>query len=189
MAEQGPLTRSQQMSRIRWKNTEPEKRLRSALWSAGLRYRIHAETPVGKPDVVFPGRRIALFIDGCFWHGCPKHYVRPGSRVDFWAEKLRINVERDRQQTLKLEALGWCVIRVWEHEIYEELQEVVHRVRKIVAGKGLITQPDWRVVEVEEIDEKMRLERRHLEQLRDNSARRSEEGRRITVKWRRSRQG
>ncbi len=187
MAGRRPLSRSQQMSRIRWKNTKPEMRLRSALWSAGLRYRIHAETPVGKPDVVFPRKRVAVFIDGCFWHGCPKHYVRPGSRVDFWAEKLRTNIERDRRQTLKLEALGWSVLRVWEHEIYEELHDVVCRIRETVADKRLITQPDWRVVKVEEIDEKSRLERRHLEHLRDASARRSEEGRRITAKWRRPR--
>ena len=180
-----PLTRSQQMARIRGKNTGPEKRFRSALWSAGLRYRVHADTPVGKPDVVFPGKKLAIFIDGCFWHGCPRHYVRPGSRVDFWAEKLRTTIVRDRRQTLALEDLGWSVLRVWEHEVFEELDAVVREVRRVLEEGCPDLAPSWRVVRVDEIDKATRQERRHFEQLRDPKATRSEEGRRITAKWRR----
>ena len=185
MASSPPLTRSQQMSRIRGKNTEPEKRLRSALWAAGLRYRVYAQTPVGRPDVVFPGRQLAVFIDGCFWHGCPQHYVRPGSRVGFWSGKLRENVARDRKQTLELETLGWYVLRVWEHEIYEDLEQIVHRVHRALNETPPEPAPDWRVVRVDEIDKTSRRERRHLEQLRNPQATRFEEGRRITAKWRR----
>lgn len=187
MAPRRPLSRSEQMSRIRGQNTRPELLLRTALWAARLRYRVHAETPVGKPDLIFPGPRVAVFIDGCFWHGCPFHYVRPRSRIDHWAAKLRVNVERDRRQTLELETLGWRVVRVWEHEIYEAIAEVVERIRKAVVGAESAPHSDWRVVEVEEIDSALRMERRHLEQLRDACIRRIEEGRRITVKWRRPR--
>jgi DNA mismatch endonuclease, patch repair protein len=179
------LSRSEQMSRIRGKNTDPERRLRSALWKAGLRYRVHAETPVGQPDVVFPRRRIAVFIDGCFWHGCPRHYVRPRSHTDHWEGKLLENVARDRQQTLTLEALGWSVIRVWEHEVYETLKDVVSRIRLTFEEEVAAPTPDWRVVRVEEVEESAQLERRHLEDLRDPGARWSVEGHRITSKWRR----
>jgi DNA mismatch endonuclease, patch repair protein len=185
MPPRRPLSRSEQMSRIRGQNTEPELLLRAALWSAGLRYRVHAKTPVGRPDLVFLGPRVAVFIDGCFWHGCPLHYVRPRSRTEHWAAKLRVNVERDRRQTLDLEALGWRVVRVWEHEVYGTLGHVVDRIRQVVAGVESAYPADWRVVKVEEIDCALRIERRHLEQLRDASVRKMGEGRRITAKWRR----
>jgi DNA mismatch endonuclease (patch repair protein) len=180
-----PLSRSEQMSRIRGQNTRPERRLRSALWLAGLRYRLHATAAGARADIVVPSRRVAVFVDGCFWHGCPVHYVRPRSQTDHWTSKLRENVERDRQQTLKLEALGWKVVRIWEHEIDEALAEVVKRVQR--AASGLAEEPcaDWRVVKVEEVEAGAWTERRHLEQLRDRQARRTEEGRRITAKWKR----
>src|ERR1700682_6168645 len=135
MTPSNPLSRSEQMARIRGKNTGPERSLRSALWSTGLRYRIHPETPVGTPDIVLPGKRVAVFIDGCFWHGCPLHYVRPRSRTDHWIARLRGNVERDRRQTLELEALGWSVLRVWEHDVHEALSEVVERIRQSAKGR------------------------------------------------------
>lgn len=179
------LSRSENMARIRGKNTEPERRLRSALWAAGLRYRLHARTPVGRPDVVFAGQRVAVFVDGCFWHGCPQHYVRPRSREGFWREKLAENVERDRQQTKTLEAAGWRVVRVWEHAVFETLEDLVDIVKATVAAAGIEPQDDWRVVRVEEIGEATNLERRFLERLGDPAARRVEEGPRVTAKWRR----
>src|SRR5580692_10585444 len=107
------LSRSEQMARIRSRNTTPERVLRGLLWSAGLRYRLHATTPAGRPDIVFPGTRVAVFVDGCFWHGCPDHYVRPRSSSDFWSRKLLENFKRDGAQTERLEALGWRVCRIW----------------------------------------------------------------------------
>lgn len=177
------------MSRIRPRNTKPERQLRSALWAAGLRFRIHAATPVGRPDVVFPGRKLAVFIDGCFWHGCPLHYVRPRSRTEHWETKLRVNVDRDRSQTLELERLGWRVVRVWEHAVYEDLPEVVQQIREALETPEPESASDWRVVAVESIDEMARTERRHLEQLRHPEVRKTEEGRRITAKWRRPESG
>lgn len=183
VGNQVALTRSQQMARIRGKDTDPERRLRLALWNAGLRYRLHAPTPAGRPDIVFPARKVAVFIDGCFWHGCPKHYVRPRSRVEFWAEKLATNVARDRLQTMELETLGWSVVRVWEHAVFEELEKVVARVRAAVAGDPGEDGSEWRVVRVDSIDEANRLERRYLQLLRDARRTRIEEGRRVTAKW------
>lgn len=186
MPPRKPLSRSEQMSRIRGKNTGPERRLRSALWAAGLRYRLYTPTTVGRPDVVFPSRKLAVFVDGCFWHGCPRHYVRPGSREEHWTARLRINVSRDRRQTLELEVLGWRVIRVWEHEVYEDLDLVVQRISLAVQGEIQDeVSLDWRVVAVEELDPATRWERRHLEQLRDSTSTRTEDGRRMTTKWRR----
>lgn len=173
------------MARIRSRHTTPEKLLRSALWRSGLRYRLHMRTPVGRPDIVFVRQKIAIFIDGCFWHGCPRHYVRPQTREDFWSNKLIENVTRDRRQTLELENQGWLVIRVWEHEVFENLQSIVSVVQKTLAEMRPYTWSDWRVVGVDLIDEFYRIERRRMERLRDPSATRFDEGPRITRKWKR----
>jgi DNA mismatch endonuclease (patch repair protein) len=180
------LSRSQQMARIRGTNTSPECVLRSALWRAGHRYRLHMKTPVGRPDVVFPAARVAVFIDGCFWHGCPAHYVRPRSRTDFWSAKLAENVARDQAQTLALETLGWRVVRVWEHEALVETDVAVARIAACLGGAGPHADSDWRVVRVDSVDEASSIERRHLVDLRDPSLTRTEEGLRSTAKWKRS---
>ena len=182
------LTRSQQMARIRTKDTKPETMLRAALWSAGLRgYRKHARTPVGRPDLVFPGPRLAIFIDGCFWHGCPEHYVRPRNRPEFWAAKLRANVDRDRRQTMTLEAQGWTVFRVWEHAIHESLDAVVETVRRVVRDGGWAPEAGWRVHAVEVVDAESDTERRCLSRLLEPEVVRYVVGARSTKKWRRRR--
>src|SRR3990167_909880 len=89
-----PEQRSYCMSRIKGKNTKPEVALRKALWGLGFRYRIKSRLP-GKPDIVFPALKVAIFVDGCFWHKCPEHYISPKTRVDFWEKKISGNVERD----------------------------------------------------------------------------------------------
>jgi DNA mismatch endonuclease (patch repair protein) len=176
-------SRSKQMSRIRSTNTKPEKVLRSALWARGLRYRLHAKTPMGRPDVVFPTQQVAVFIDGCFWHGCPDHYVRPRSRVDFWSNKLRENVERDSRQTLALEAAGWRVIRFWEHTVFTELEHAVNTVVAVVKGGEARPTPRWCVIEVHPLDEAGNQERRILVDLRDMEQTRVVEQKRHTRKW------
>ena len=113
------LSRSENMSRIKAEDTSPELTIRKGLWAAGYRYRLHFKTPGGKADLVIPSIKFALFIDGCFWHGCPEHYVRPRTKHEFWDAKLTENTTRDRKQTLALEAEGWLVLRVWEHEVVE----------------------------------------------------------------------
>ncbi len=179
------LSRSEQMSRIQGRNTSPERLLRSALWREGLRFRVHARTPHGRPDVVFPGAKVAVFIDGCFWHGCPEHYVRPRTRDEFWSSKLLGNVERDRRQTLQLEAEGWRVCRLWEHQVFEALPEIVKSVRSALKRRSWRPGPSWRVVRVEPQPGEGDMEQRWMEDLRDSLLRRSVVVRRSTKKWRR----
>jgi DNA mismatch endonuclease, patch repair protein len=110
--------RSRVMSRIRSKNTKPELLLRKLLWHHGLKgYRIHNENLPGKPDIVFINKKIAIFVDGCFWHKCPICYVEPKSNPEYWLLKIRMNVYRDQKNQNDLESMGWKVIRIWEHEI------------------------------------------------------------------------
>lgn len=85
----------------------------------GLRLRRHPKGIYGNPDFGNKAGKIAVFVDGCFWHGCPEHYREPKSNVEFWREKIRRNRERDAAVSTVLEAMGWRVIRVWEHELKE----------------------------------------------------------------------
>lgn len=103
----------------RSKNTTPEMKLRSMLHRRGLRYRVDKPPTPGtrrRADVVFPRERVAVFVDGCFWHGCPEHYRPSTKNMGFWEEKLATNRSRDAQTNEALAASGWTVIRVWEHE-------------------------------------------------------------------------
>ena len=142
--------RSKVMSRIRGQDTKPEILLRKALWARGLRYRLHKATPVGRPDIVFPKPKVAVFVDGCFWHGCPAHYVPPRSRGTFWARKLKTNVERDQRQTRELERSGWRVMRVWEHEVESDVEPISLRIESVVRRGATPSQDkSWRVVGAE----------------------------------------
>ncbi len=110
--------RSWNMSRIRGKNTVPEKQVRSSLHRAGYRFRLHPKQLPGRPDVVLPKYRTVVFVHGCFWHrhkGCRYAYT-PKSRVAFWNAKFESNVERDRRNSRELRRLGWKVVTVWECE-------------------------------------------------------------------------
>lgn len=116
-----PEQRSYCMSQIKGKNTKPEVELRKALWSLGYRYRIGNRLP-GKPDLVFTSFRTVVFIDGCFWHKCPNHFVQPKTRTQFWLDKINGNVARDQRNNKALRSQGWQVVRIWEHEIKESLE-------------------------------------------------------------------
>lgn len=115
--------RSRNMSLIRSGDTTPELILRSQLHRAGLRFRVRNKV-LGKPDLIFPVQRIAVFVDGCFWHGCPTCYQKPKSNPKFWEEKLENNIQRDRYVSASLAREGWLVLRYWEHEIRENIQQV-----------------------------------------------------------------
>lgn len=123
------------MSRIRGRDTGPELTLRRALWSAGLRYRLHARI-AGRPDIVFTRGRVAVFCDGCFWHGCPTHSVKPKTNSSFWGLKLARNKARDQAVTAALETEGWTVMRFWEHEIENDTAKVVAQVKRAVRKSG-----------------------------------------------------
>jgi len=104
--------------------TRPELALASALWHRGLRYLTHSgykahyqQAIPGQPDLIFPRKRTVIFVDGCFWHGCPQCNKNPEQSGDFWRDKISANIERDRKITALLEEENWTVIRVPEHEI------------------------------------------------------------------------
>jgi DNA mismatch endonuclease, patch repair protein len=126
--------RSRVMANIRSKNTKPELELRKLLWSKGLRgYRIHNKKLPGNPDIAFSKKKIAIFIDGCFWHGCPICFVEPKTNRDYWLPKIRNTIERDNTQQKELESAGWVVIRIWEHDIKNDIQNAVDTIiEKIV---------------------------------------------------------
>lgn len=105
------------MSRIRAKDTQPEIILRKAISKAGIKgYRLNYRL-LGKPDIVFLKRKIAIFIDGCFWHKCPKCFKKPATNKKFWLEKIDSNVKRDRFVSARLKKEGWKVLRIWEHDL------------------------------------------------------------------------
>lgn len=126
--------RSYCMSKIKGRDTTPELTLRKALWKAGYRYRIKNKLP-GKPDIVFPGVRLTVFIDGCFWHGCPEHSTIPKTNTEFWAVKLKRNKERDKEVNGLLMNDGWQVLRFWEHEIKKDLEFVIRRIGEKVCPR------------------------------------------------------
>lgn len=108
------------MARQRRVGTKPEVVLRKLLHQAGHRYRVAYPVPGMSRrtvDIAFPGRKLAIFVDGCFWHACPEHGVSPRNNSEWWRVKLESNRQRDEETTAALEALGWTVIRLWEHEV------------------------------------------------------------------------
>ncbi|USQ74748.1 very short patch repair endonuclease (plasmid) [Roseomonas mucosa] len=114
-----PEARRRTMAAIRGRNTKPEMVLRRTLHAMGYRFRVHRRNLPGTPDLVFPGRRAAIQVHGCFWHhhsGC-KHATVPSTRREYWSAKLERNVERDRESAARLEGMGWRLLVVWECEL------------------------------------------------------------------------
>ncbi|MCC0098012.1 very short patch repair endonuclease [Streptomyces flavotricini] len=122
------------MSRQARRDTSPEVAVRKLLHAAGLRYRLQRKVPGMSRrtiDIAFPGVRVAVFLDGCFWHGCPQHATSPKANSEWWRVKLDRNVARDLETTAHLQAAGWLVLRFWEHEPPED---VAMRVSQVVRG-------------------------------------------------------
>lgn len=125
--------RSANMRANRRRDTAPERRVRVLLHASGFRYRVDFPIRVDdgrpvRPDIAFTRARIAVFIDGCFWHGCPDHKGRPRTNAHYWGPKIEGNAERDRRQTRALAAAGWTVLRFWEHEAPEAVVNEIARV-------------------------------------------------------------
>lgn len=121
--------RSRNMQANRRSDTKPEVALRSALHRMGFRFRKDFRLDLGevkvRPDIVFTAKRIAVFVDGCFWHVCPEHGRQPTTNEWYWAPKLRRNMERDQRVNAALKAAGWTVVRLWEHESLTTAVEAV----------------------------------------------------------------
>lgn len=127
-----PAIRSAIMSKVRSKgNKSTERKLRAILAGVGIKgWRTNARDITGTPDVAFEKMRLAIFVDGCFWHGCPKCYRRPKSKRKFWDAKVVENRARDRRVTRRLKAAGWDVIRLYECEFGSNRQDLLDRIRK-----------------------------------------------------------
>lgn len=123
------------MSRQATRDTQPEIELRRALHARGLRYRVHVKPVPGlrrTVDILFPRRRLAVFVDGCFWHRCPEHATYPKTNADWWSEKLARNAQRDADTDQRLAEAGWTVVRVWEHELPADAAD---RIEALATGR------------------------------------------------------
>lgn len=128
--------RSWNMSRIRGRNTGPERLLRSLLHQEGFRFRLHAATLPGKPDIVLPKYSTVIFVHGCFWHrheNCP-NATNPKTRAEFWQDKFRRTVERDRRKTHELDSAGWTVLTVWECELKSDPDSLIKTIKNQILG-------------------------------------------------------
>lgn len=135
--QETPEERSRVMRAVHGKNSAPEVGLRKALWADGVRgYRLHSRKTPGTPDLFFPVEGLAVFVDGCFWHGCPACYRAPKTRTEYWSLKVKRNRERDAAVTAECRAGGIRVIRVWEHEVTKATANVARRVRRALARVG-----------------------------------------------------
>lgn len=139
------------MKSNRGKDTIPELALRSALHRRGLRFRLNRRPLPNRRrtvDISFQAEKVAVFLDGCFWHGCPEHHSLSATNTDFWQRKVTENRERDAETTRMLQAQGWVVLRFWEHE---DVEVAAQRVAEIVAARrqevGKYVRPDSQIPE------------------------------------------
>jgi len=116
------------MASIKGKNTKPELIIRKILWSNGLRYRIHDKSVYGTPDISNKRKKFAIFVDGCFWHGCERCYKEPKTNVGFWRNKIQKNKRRRNVVKMELSRNGWNVQEFWEHEINANSQRIAAKV-------------------------------------------------------------
>lgn len=132
---------SRRMARVRQKGTAPEVALRQELYRNGLRYRVNFEVlqkPRRVADLAFPGLRIAVFVDGCFWHGCPQHATWPKHNAEFWRQKIEANRQRDADTNARLRDGGWMVLRIWEHESPVDASKPV--IRLVAAARSRLRE-------------------------------------------------
>jgi len=116
------------MASIGPKNTKLEDKVLKKLWSRGIRYRRNTKGLMGKPDIAIKKYKVVIFIDSCFWHGCEIHGRIPKSRVEFWTNKIKQNKQRDNEVTRYYIKNNWNILRIWEHEINQNLDQVVNEI-------------------------------------------------------------
>src|SRR4051812_18554021 len=132
-ASPGPSSRSANQRANRRRDTGPERRLRSELHRRGLRFRVDYgirpdQGRLLRPDIVFTRTKVAVFVDGCFWHGCSDHSATPTQNRDYWAPKIARNRQRDAEQVNRLTSAGWTALRVWEHEQVGRVADQIERL-------------------------------------------------------------
>ena len=124
--------RSKVMASIRGKNTKPEVTIRKILWMKGMRYRIHNKSVFGTPDISIKKKKIAIFVDGCFWHGCNRCYKEPKTNVEFWRNKIIQNKKRRIKVRRHLKKEGWRILEFWEHEINSDPILVSKKIKLVL---------------------------------------------------------
>lgn len=126
-----PTTRSSIMRAVKSKGARStERKLRAAIVAKGIKgWRMHADELPGKPDFIFLERKLAIFVDGCFWHGCPKCYRRPHSSQSYWDAKVAGNIARDKSRRAELRKSGWSVLRFWEHEVKTSAFKAAEKIK------------------------------------------------------------
>lgn len=120
------------MSGNRGKDTKLEQVVRKALWKDGYRYRKNNRRLLGTPDISFPKLKIVVFLDSCYWHGCPIHFKMPKTNTSFWSQKINRNIERDNEISSHYLEEGWTLLRFWEHEVKNDLEMVVKTIEYFV---------------------------------------------------------
>ena len=130
---------SERMKRMPTKDSKPELRLRKAIYGLGFRYRLHRKDLPGKPDIAFGPAKVAVFVDGCFWHNCPEHGTIPKNNREWWLEKFQRNRERDTLKDEQLKEMGWLPVHVWEHEDPDTAARNIKKLIKERLRKGLKT--------------------------------------------------
>jgi DNA mismatch endonuclease (patch repair protein) len=142
--ELGATRRSMQGNRSR--DTKPEMAVRSAVHRRGIRFRVSARPQpelARTADLVLRKTRIAVFVDGCYWHGCPEHHTQPATNPEYWSDKIARNIERDQETTAYLQQTGWTVMRFWEHEDPEAVADIVQEAVQSYLSGG-VTSEDLR---------------------------------------------
>ncbi|MEV0606595.1 very short patch repair endonuclease [Polymorphospora rubra] len=132
---------SAQMKRMPRERTGPEMRLRRELHRRGMRFRVNFRELPGRPDIAFTRVRLAVFVDGCFWHMCPIHSTMPKNNAEWWRQKLMRNVERDREKDVQLSLQGWHVLHIWEHEDASEAADAVATLWSSLSNRPVSTRP------------------------------------------------
>jgi DNA mismatch endonuclease (patch repair protein) len=134
--------RSRTMSKIKGKNSIPEMLLRRALWARNIRYRIHRRDLPGRPDIVIEKFKLAIFVDGDFWHGYNWAIRKPKSNQAYWNSKIERNMQKDRWASAQLEENGYTMMRFWEHEVKKNLESCINQVILYIEAAGTSPLPD-----------------------------------------------
>lgn len=131
-----PARRSEIMQAVRSRDTSLERMVRRALWRKGVRFRVNVNDLPGKPDIAIKRLKLAIFIDSCFWHGCPEHGRIPKSNVDFWKKKINKNMERDKEVADQYRKMGWRMVRIWEHDLRNRFDEAIDCLLTAIRSTG-----------------------------------------------------
>lgn len=124
------------MRNIRSSKTKPENIFAKELRKRKIYFSRNVSSITGKPDFAFRKKKLLIFIDSCFWHKCPKHYIQPKSNLNYWLPKIKRNVERDKEVNRMLKKDGWRIVRIWEHELKKKIDHTVKKVEKIFSDSN-----------------------------------------------------